>query len=343
MTDGIVVANSGVGGASFAVDTIAGTSYPYGKLAWGPSGTVNEVDNAAGKRLPVDGSGVTQPVSAASLPLPTGASTEATLAGVSREGAPITGQTLEAGGSSNTGWLSSIRKAITDRLPAALVGGRLDINIGADGVGLSKEGTPITGQTLEAGGANAEGWLSSLRKAITDRLGLLGQQTMANSTPVVIASNQSAVPVSGTVTANVGTTGGLALDATLTGGTAKSIPVAGTSGGATPFKLISAASTNSTNVKGSSGTLYGIQATNINAAVRYLKVYDKAAAPTVGTDTPVKTLAIPGNAAGAGIVVPFPVGVTFANGIGIAITTGSADADTGAVAAGDIIVNLDYK
>lgn len=46
-----------------------------------------------------------------------------------------------------------------------------------------------------------------------------GQATMANSSPVVIASDQSAVPVSGTITSNIGTTNGLALDATLTGGT----------------------------------------------------------------------------------------------------------------------------
>src|SRR5215510_10711081 len=56
-----------------------------------------------------------------------------------------------------------------------------------------------------------------------------GQQTMAASLPVVIASNQTAVPVSGTVsvsgtvttsgtvTANIGTTYGLALDASVTG------------------------------------------------------------------------------------------------------------------------------
>lgn len=52
--------------------------------------------------------------------LPTGAATEATLASRLSEGAPITGQSLEAGGSGALGWLASLRKAITDRLPAAL-------------------------------------------------------------------------------------------------------------------------------------------------------------------------------------------------------------------------------
>jgi len=52
-----------------------------------------------------------------------------------------------------------------------------------------------------------------------------GQATSANSAPVVVASDQSAIPVSGSVTANAGTnlnTSALALDATLTGGTQKS-------------------------------------------------------------------------------------------------------------------------
>lgn len=66
--------------------------------------------------------------------------------------------------------------------------------------GVAKDGTPITGQALEAGGASVTGWLSSLRKAITDRLGTLGQKTMANSTPVAIASDQSAVATSNAAT-----------------------------------------------------------------------------------------------------------------------------------------------
>jgi hypothetical protein len=51
----------------------------------------------------------------------------------------------------------------------------------------------------------------------------------------------TAVPVSGTVTANVGTTGGLALDATLTGGTTKAIVRGGTKGATTPADVTSTA------------------------------------------------------------------------------------------------------
>jgi hypothetical protein len=45
----------------------------------------------------------------------------------------------------------------------------------------------------------------------------LGSKTSANSIPVVIASDQGAVAVSGTLTANIGTTNGLALDTSVNG------------------------------------------------------------------------------------------------------------------------------
>jgi len=113
-------------------------------------------------------------------------------------------------------------------------------------------------------------------------------------------------------------------------------------GGTTMYKLISAASTNATNVKSSEGALYGVQVFNTNASARYLKLYNKASAPTVGTDTPVKVLTIPGNTAGSGLVIHFANGISFTTGIAFALTTGAADSDTGAVAANEIVTNLDY-
>jgi hypothetical protein len=116
-----------------------------------------------------------------------------------------------------------------------------------------------------------------------------------------------------------------------------------TSGGASISRLLSAASTNSTLAKSSAGQVYGWYITNNNASERYVKLYNKASAPTIGTDTPVITLLIPGNTAGAGTNVNFSAGIAFATGIGYGTTTGYADNDTGAVAAGEIIVNLFYK
>ena len=119
-------------------------------------------------------------------------------------------------------------------------------------------------------------------------------------------------------------------------------PVAHTAGGATPYKLVSAATTNATSVKASAGQVYSVMVTNTNAAVRYFKLYNKASAPTVGTDTPVQVYAIPGATTGGGFTLTLPVGTAFATGIAFATTSGAADTDTGAVALSEILVNLTY-
>lgn len=116
---------------------------------------------------------------------------------------------------------------------------------------------------------------------------------------------------------------------------------AATSGGCTPYKLTSAASTNGQNVKASAGQVYGVVALNLGTSVAYLKLYNKATAPSPGSDTPVQTYPIPSNE--GGLSLQFPAGLAFGTGIGIAITGGAADNDTTAVAAGEVLVNLQYK
>lgn len=112
--------------------------------------------------------------------------------------------------------------------------------------------------------------------------------------------------------------------------------------GTTPYKLTSLATTNANSVKASGGNLYSIIAIGLTSTVRYLKFYNKASAPTVGTDTPVMTIPVPANLQGAGIAIPFSMGVNFPLGIAIAITSGVADTDTGIIGAGDVVVNLTY-
>ena len=104
----------------------------------------------------------------------------------------------------------------------------------------------------------------------------------------------------------------------------------------TPSNVNSAANTNATLVKGSAGTLFNIGASNTGAAAAFIKLYNKATAPTVGTDVPVLTLVVP-----AGGNVDFdlgPMGHRFATGIGLAITNLAADTDTTAVAASQVKV-----
>jgi hypothetical protein len=137
----------------------------------------------ASNAIKVDGSAVTQPISASSLPLPTGAATETTLTGV------------------------------------------------------------LTTSAFQA------------------RVNTLGQKTMANSTPVVVASDQTAIPSSQsgawTVTANAGTnlnTSALALEsggnlASVVTNTTNIPNVIGTAASAIPSKLIQVGGSDGTNAR----------------------------------------------------------------------------------------------
>jgi hypothetical protein len=105
-------------------------------------------------------------------------------------------------------------------------------------------------------------------------------------------------------------------------------------------KTVSAASTNATSVKAARGKVYKVIVNNVNAAVRYLKFYNKASAPTVGTDTPVLTLAIPATS-----VQQFDMGdngALFDTGIAFALTTEATDAGTTGVSANETVVNILY-
>lgn len=104
--------------------------------------------------------------------------------------------------------------------------------------------------------------------------------------------------------------------------------------GSTAF-LKSAASTNATSVKASAGNIYGLFVTNNSAAVKYLKLYNKASAPTVGTDTPVAVIGIAANGGQVAINHVWSI-PRFSTGIAYAITGGVSDADTTAVSANDV-------
>jgi hypothetical protein len=137
-------------------------------------------------RVPVDPSGVTSPVSAASLPLPTGAATDSNL------------NTL---------------------------------------VGSAGSSPP----SLDTGASGVLGWLRKLYGAVTGTLTVDGS---GHTQPVSGTFWQSTQPVSGTVTVANPTTNpetGLAKDATLTGGTAKSINRGGAKGATTAADVTSTA------------------------------------------------------------------------------------------------------
>lgn len=110
----------------------------------------------------------------------------------------------------------------------------------------------------------------------------------------------------------------------------------------TTSRIVSAAATtNATSAKATAGTIHTITGYNAAAAVRYLKIYNKATAPTVGTDTPVITIALKPSDA---FSIAYPMGYYLNTGIAYALTTGAPDADTGALTLADIVgLNVNYN
>lgn len=111
-----------------------------------------------------------------------------------------------------------------------------------------------------------------------------------------------------------------------------------TTGGS--YNVVSAASTNAASVKSSAGNLYEITVSNPTATPIYVKLYNKASAPTVGTDVPVLTIPV---AAGATVALQFgSSGKRFTTGIAIAATAAAAATDTAAAVAG-VQINASYN
>jgi hypothetical protein len=125
-----------------------------------------------------------------------------------------------------------------------------------------------------------------------------------------------------------------AMPVTMQGGTLSTVGQVAT----TNFALNSAASTNGALIVTSTQAVSAFFASNIGATPAYVKLYNKATAPVVGTDVPEMVITVP--ATGQIDVTPGFGGFRFPLGIGIAITGAAADSDTTAVAAGQVKVKL---
>ena len=151
----------------------------------------------------------------------------------------------------------------------------------------------------------------------------LGPTTTANSQAVVLPSDQVAIPVTGTFYQ----------------ATQPVTVVSGATGGDTTFHLVSAATTNLTNIKASAGKVTGWYIYNSNASARKVAFHNTAGTPTAGSGV-VSSIVIPGLAAAN---VSFPDGIDFSTGIAISTVTDLTDAGTTAVALNDLIINIYYK
>jgi hypothetical protein len=112
----------------------------------------------------------------------------------------------------------------------------------------------------------------------------------------------------------------------------------------TAYFLNSAASTNGALVITGTSGLQFLYATNEGASPAYIKLYNKATAPTVGTDIPEMIIPVPAAVSGVvGVANPNTgsfVSARFPLGLGIAITRNAVHTDTTAVGAGEVKVKL---
>lgn len=110
------------------------------------------------------------------------------------------------------------------------------------------------------------------------------------------------------------------------------------------FRLVAAASTNATSITARRTRVNKIVVSNNSGTVHHLKLYDKATAPTVGTDVPVLSLFIGINSSSPQTFILSKEDVIFYAGLGIGIVGGNtaADSDTTAATANAVIVHIFY-
>ncbi|MDE3749383.1 hypothetical protein [Methylobacterium radiotolerans] len=300
-----------------------------------------------GGRLSVDGSGVVQPVTVGNFPATQAVSGTVSLgAGAAQIGtignafaldataqagntsaaaiASATGSSADVATASgaNTTVVGALR-AIRDRLLATLtVSGTVTANQGAGGASAWKVDGSATTQPVSAASLPLPAGAATAAKQ--PALGTAGAAS-ADVLTVQGVANGTLLPVS----------------AQLNGGTATVFMAAGsqvfgsllansTGGSGATYALYYAAGTAAAGqiLKGSAGNVFVVTAWNSDTAPVWVKLFNKASAPTMGADAAVWEAMVP---AGGQVVVPFAdIGLSF--GAGIAVGFSGAQGNTNATA-----------
>jgi len=256
--------------------------------------------------IPVSGTfyQTTQPVSLASLP------------------ALATGSNV-IGSISNTSFAAT--QATAANLNATVVG------TGTFAVQAAQSGTwninNVSGTVSLPTGAATSAKQPALGTAGTASADVLTVQGIASMTALKVDGSAVTQPVSGTITANAGT------------GTMNVTVVSGATGGDSTFHLVSAATTNATNIKASAGKVTGWNIYNSSTSARKVAFHNLNTTPTAGASIH-STVIVPGL---AGTNVSFPDGIDFSTGIAITTVQDLTDAGATAVALNDLIINIYYK
>lgn len=292
--------------------------------------------------LVVDGSGVTQPVSMATLP-DTASNDLATLnfnsgiiGGALTDSTYVDDEDWTALTSSH--WLiggvyQSTPGTITDGDTGPFrvnQNGALHIDGTATTQPVSASSLPLpSGAATAANQSTANGLLTTI-DADTGSI----STNMATVAGAVSGTEMQVDIVSGTVTANLSATDNTVLDNIDTN----------TSASTSHYRNVDANAEAA--IKGSAGVLHWMHVMNMTAAVAYLHLYDATAASvTPGTTTPTYTFPIPtaGDTNGAGFNLPLgPNGQSFSNAITMVVTT-TIDGSAGDPGTNGVFVNAGYE
>lgn len=267
----------------------------------------------------------------------------------------ITTQNLVPGGVATAGSAVEITLNGAASLAAQSVGtytGALSLQVMVDGANwITVGGTPFLN-------VNTSSYLASITSALAGifqadvgaftkaRITALAAVTGTATVTIRSAANPSMVALDTALPTGTNSIGSVAqataanFNATVVGTGTFAVQSAMTPVTPTASIVNSAATTNATSVKASAGTVYQITATNSGAAAAFLKIYNLAAAPTVGTSVPALTLAVPPS--GVVSVNLGAMGLRLGTGIALAITNLVADADTTAVAANQVKLAISY-
>lgn len=308
-------------------------------------------------------------VSAASLPLPTGAATAALQSGVqgtigagtapanvvvvggqynSSAPTPTTGQTLglqmdSSGNAKVVGVGIAIASTTSGQTGSLIMGAVTTANPSYTTAQSDPLSLDVAGG-LRIAGEGAAGTATG---------GVVTVQGVASMTPVQVsqatAANLNATVVgTGTFVVQAAQATAASLNATVVGtGTfaTQAQPTPVTTGGLSVFFVQPTASDNHANIKNGAGQVYHVKATNNSATVNYLRLYN-AGTGFNGCNSATNLVdqwAIPASTSGAGYVEDIAVGEAFATGISICVTSGYATTDTTNATASAMSVSVGYK
>lgn len=335
---GALHVTGGGGGTEYAVDDALGST-PTGSVALATRddalSTLTPVEgdavalrtNASGAlwvipsgTVAVDGSGVTQPVSAASLPLPTGAATAAKQPALGTAGSASSDVITVQGVASMTALVVD-GSAVTQPVSAA----SLPLPTGA--------ATAANQSTIIGHVDGIEGLLTTIDadtgSIATSAATIAGAVSGSEMQVDVVAS---ALPTGAATAANQST-----------GNSSLSTIATNTTAAASKYRNVDANAEDA--IKGSAGTLYWLHAVNLTASVAYLHLYDATTASvTPGTTTPTFTFPIPtqGDTNGAGFTINLGAnGQAFGTAITLVVTT-TIDGSAGDPGTNGVMVNAGY-